>query len=99
MQSYLNLFIHNMYSIHLFLCHYKFIHNFQGHISQNCVYPFIWTLINYTDIFYVSRVSVHAELYVGSTPVRKKSTSLQNKTKKLLSLHLQCTTYPHILDH
>ena len=39
MQSYLNLFIHNMYSIHLFLCHNKFIHNFQGHISQNCVYP------------------------------------------------------------
>ena len=71
-----------MYSIHLFLCHYKFIHNFQGHISQNCVYPFIWTLINDTDIFYVSRVSVHAELYVGSTPVRKKSTSLQNKTIK-----------------
>ena len=39
MKSYLNLFIHNMYSIHLFLCHDKFIHNFQGHISQNCVYP------------------------------------------------------------
>ena len=100
MQWYLNLFIHNMYSIHLFLCHDKFIHNFQGHISQNCVYPLhMDTLINYTDIFYVSRVSVHAELYVGSTPVSKKSTSLQNKTKKLLSLHLQCTTYPHILDH
>ena len=37
MKSYLNLFIHNMYSIHLFLCHDKFIHNFQGHISQNCL--------------------------------------------------------------
>lgn len=89
-----------MYSIHLFLCHDKFIHNFQGHNSHKTVSThFIWTLINYTDIFYVSRVSVHAELYVGSTPVSKKSTSLQNKTKKLLSLHLQCTTYPHILDH
>lgn len=28
-----------MYSIDLFLCHDKFTHNFQGHISQNCVNP------------------------------------------------------------
>ena len=30
-----------MYSIHLFLCHDKFIHNFQGHISQSVSTQFI----------------------------------------------------------
>ena len=100
MQSYLNLFIHNTYSIHLFLCHDKFIHNFQGHISQNCVYP----LHMDTDKLYGHFLCVQGFctcriVCIGSTPVSKKSMSLQNKTKKLLSLHLQCTTYPHILDH